>query len=32
MDFAYVVNLSVGQTLGRIPPFAFLQIAETVTD
>lgn len=31
-DFAYVVNLTVGQKLNRIPPFAFLQIAETVTN
>jgi putative ABC transport system substrate-binding protein len=29
-DFAYVVNISVARALGRIPPFAFLQIAETV--
>lgn len=29
-DFAYVVNIDVAKTLGRFPPFAFLQIAETV--
>lgn len=30
MDFAYVVNMDVARKLDRIPPFAFLQIAETV--
>ncbi|MDF1585805.1 ABC transporter substrate-binding protein [Marinimicrococcus flavescens] len=29
-DFAYVVNMEVARQLGRFPPFAFLQIAETV--
>lgn len=31
-DFAYVVNMDVARELNRIPPFAFLQIAETVRD
>ncbi len=31
-DFAYVVNMDVARELDRIPPFAFLQIAETVRD
>ncbi len=30
-DFAYVVNMDVARKLDRIPPFAFLQIAEAVT-
>lgn len=30
-DFAYVVNMDVARELGRIPPFAFLQVAETVS-
>ncbi|MCU9839579.1 ABC transporter substrate-binding protein [Ruegeria sp. WL0004] len=29
-DFAYVVNMDVARKLDKIPPFAFLQIAETV--
>ncbi|MHA1554609.1 MAG: ABC transporter substrate-binding protein, partial [Alphaproteobacteria bacterium] len=29
-DFAYVVNIDVAKALDRIPPFAFLQIAEIV--
>jgi len=29
-DFAYVVNMEVAKKLGRYPPFAFLQVAETV--
>ena len=29
-DFAYVVNIDVAKALDRYPPFAFLQIAETV--
>lgn len=29
-EFAYVVNMDVARELNRIPPFAFLQIAETV--
>lgn len=29
-DFAYVVNMAVAKQLKRIPPFAFLQVAETV--
>jgi len=28
--FAYVVNMRVAKQLGRFPPFAFLQVAETV--
>lgn len=31
-DFAYVVNMDVARKLDRIPPFAFLQIAEAVTN
>lgn len=31
-DFAYVVNMDVARQLDRIPPFAFLQVAETVSD
>lgn len=30
-DFAYVVNMDVARELDRIPPFAFLQVAETVS-
>ena len=29
-DFAYVVNMDVARKLDRIPPFAFLQVAEVV--
>lgn len=29
-DFAYVVNMDVARKLDKIPPFPFLQIAETV--
>ena len=29
-DFAYVVNMDVARQLDRVPPFAFLQFAETV--
>ena len=29
-DFAYVVNMDVARRLDRVPPFAFLQVAETV--
>lgn len=29
-DFAYVVNMAVARKLERYPPFAFLQVAETV--
>ena len=29
-DFAYVINIDVAKELDRFPPFAFLQIAETV--
>lgn len=31
-DFAIVVNMDVARELNRMPPFAFLQIAETVHD
>ena len=31
-DFAYVVNMDVAQKLDRIPPFAFLQVAEAVSN
>lgn len=31
-DFAYVVNMTVARKLGRIPPFAFLQVADVVKD
>ncbi|WP_135507037.1 ABC transporter substrate-binding protein [Roseovarius aestuariivivens] len=31
-NFAYVVNMDVARDLGRIPPFAFLQVAETVSN
>lgn len=31
-DFAYVVNMDVARDLDRIPPFAFLQVAETVSN
>lgn len=31
-DFAYVVNMGVARKLGRFPPFAFLQVAETVNN
>jgi putative ABC transport system substrate-binding protein len=31
-DFAYVVNMDVARKLGRFPPFAFLQVAETVNN
>lgn len=31
-DFAYVVNMDVARKLERIPPFAFLQVAETVSN
>ncbi|SDD53011.1 ABC transporter substrate-binding protein [Ruegeria marina] len=31
-EFAYVVNMDVARKLERIPPFAFLQIAETVPE
>lgn len=30
-DFAYVVNMDVARELNRIPPFSFLQVAETVS-
>lgn len=30
-DFAYVVNMEVARALGRMPPFAFLQVAETTS-
>lgn len=30
-DFAYVVNMDVARELDRIPPFSFLQVAETVS-
>ncbi len=30
-DFAYVVNMDVARKLDRIPPFAFLQVAEVVS-
>ena len=29
-DFAYVLNMDVARQLDKLPPFAFLQIAETV--
>jgi len=29
-DFAYVVNMSTAKAIGRFPPVAILQIAETV--
>jgi putative ABC transport system substrate-binding protein len=29
-DFAYVINMDVAKELDRYPPFAFLQVAETV--
>lgn len=29
-DFAYVINMDVARKLDRIPPFAFLQVAEAV--
>ena len=29
-DFAYVINMDVAKKLDRLPPFAFLQVAETV--
>lgn len=29
-EFAYVVNMDVARELNRVPPFAFLQIADTV--
>lgn len=29
-QFAYVVNMRVAKRLGRFPPFAFMQVAETV--
>ena len=31
-DFAYMVNMDTARTLNRIPPFAFLQVAETVPE
>ncbi|MCU9850519.1 ABC transporter substrate-binding protein [Defluviimonas sp. WL0024] len=31
-DFAYVVNMDVARDLNRIPPFAFLQIADIVSN
>lgn len=31
-DFAYVVNMDVARELNRIPPFAFLQVAEAVSN
>jgi len=31
-EFAFVVNMDVARELNRIPPFAFLQIAETVRE
>ncbi|MCV2870298.1 ABC transporter substrate-binding protein [Defluviimonas sp. WL0002] len=31
-DFAYVVNMDVARELNRMPPFSFLQIAETIHD
>lgn len=30
-DFAYVVNIDVARALNRIPPFSFLQVAETIS-
>ncbi len=31
-DFAYVVNMDVAKELKRIPPFSFLQVAETISN
>lgn len=31
-EFAYVVNMDVARKLDRIPPFSFLQVAETVSN